>query len=266
MYCPKCASQIVDGQHYCRNCGLKLGVIVEAMEGRGRGPFDFETLKRDLRDLGSNLREGFEEARAFKNTRKLNKTPAASAPGSPQDLSFEIGRSLEIGKSVWANEFSKALKKMKLAHSRKYSLQQATLSIFGGGAMMAVWYYLLEAAANSGLFRNLELIILEKTEAPIFGLIPVIQMLWLLGLIPVARGVAHLINGIFFAPKLEKEPEPQPGFTPDFAPNFAQSHIRPTPAYVSAVPDPATNDLEAGRTPQSQMSVTEDATLRFEPK
>ncbi|MGH9851854.1 MAG: hypothetical protein ACREBD_18615 [Blastocatellia bacterium] len=226
-----------------------------------RGQFDFETLKHDLRDLGSSLRAGFEEAHsAIKNTRKLNKTPAPPAPASSMPSGQDWSR--EISKAAWSHEFSKALKKMKVAHSRKYSLQQATLSVFGGGAMMAVWYYLLEAATNSQLLQNLEMIILEKTGTLVVGLVPVIQMLWLLGLIPVTRGVAHLINGIFFAPKPEKEPEPQPGFTP----NSAQNYIQPTPAYVSAVADSATSDLETGRTPQPQMSVTEEATLRFEPK
>ena len=261
MFCPKCASQVADNQRYCRNCGLKLDVLVDFIEGRGRGPLDFETLKHDLRDLASNIRAGFEEAHsAIKNTRKLNKTPATPAPASPQDWQREMS------KAVWSHEFSKALKKMKVAHSRKYSLQQAALSIFGGGAMITVWYYLLEAATNSGLLNNLETIIMDKTETPIVGLVPVIQMLWILGLIPVARGVAHLINGIFFAPKLEKEPEPQVSFAPGFPPNSTQSYIQPPQAYVSAVPGPATNELEADRNLQPQMSVTEDSTLRFEPK
>jgi hypothetical protein len=266
MFCPKCANQIAENQNYCRNCGLKLHLIVDAIQDRpSRGQFDFETLKRDLRDLGSSLRAGFEEA--FKNTRKLNKN---APPASRQDWSWEVGN------AVWTREFSevlkhhinRALKKAKAAHSRRYSFQQATLSIFGGGAMIAVWYYLLEAVTNSGLLQNLETIILNETGTyiNINGLVPLIRMLWMLGLIPVARGVAHLINGIFFAPKPEKEPVPQIGLAPDFAPEPAQSHIQPPPAYVSAVADPATNNLDSERTPQPQISVTEDPTLRFEPK
>ena len=264
MFCPRCSNQIAENQNYCRNCGLKLHLIVDAMHDKpSRGQFDFETLKHDLRDLGSSLRAGFEEA--IKNTRKLNKS---GPPASQQD------RSREVSNAVWSHEVNevfkhhigRALKKVKAAHSRKYSFQQAALSIFGGGATMAVWYYVLEAATNSGLLQNLETIIAGKIEAPIVGLVPVIQMLWMLGLIPVARGVAHLINGIFFAPKPEKEPEPQIGFAPDFAPAPAQSHIQSQPAYVSAVADPATNNLESERTPQPQISVTEDPTLRFEPK
>jgi hypothetical protein len=264
MFCPRCANQIAENQNYCRNCGLKLHLIVDAIQDRpSRGQFDFETLKRDLRDLGSSLRAGFEEA--IKNTRKLKQK---APPTSQQDWSREVS------KAVWSHEVNevlkhhigKALKKAKAAHSRKYSFQQAALSIFGGGATMAVWYYVLEAAANSGLLQNLELIIMDKGDTTITGLVPVIRMLWLLGLIPVARGVAHLINGIFFAPKPEKEPEPQIGFAPDFAPTPAQNHIQPQPAHVSAVADPATNSLESERTPQPQISVTEDPTLRFEPK
>ena len=264
MFCPRCSNQIAENQNYCRNCGLKLHLIVDAIQDKpSRGQFDFETLKRDLRDLGLSLRAGFEEA--IKNTRKLKKN---APPASRQDWSREGGN------DVWSHEVSevlkhqvnKALKKTKVAHSRKYSFQQAALSIFGGGATMAVWYYVLETAVDSGLLQNLELIIAGKIDAPVVGLVPVIRLLWMLGLIPVARGVAHMINGIFFAPKPDKELEPQIGFAPDFAPAQAQNHIQPQPAHVSAVADPATNNLESERTPQPQISVTEDPTLRFEPK
>ncbi len=248
MYCPRCSSQIVDNQRFCRNCGLKLDLIVDAVEGRARGPLDFENLKRDLRDLGANLRAGFEEASsAIKKTKRLDKNPAPSTPAVQQILPAD-----------WARELNKVVTKVRAAHSRKYSLQQATLSIFGGAAWMAVWYNLLDAATRSGLLGNLELIIMEKTEAPVFGLIPVIRMLWMLGLIPVARGVAHLINGIFFAPKIEKVAQEQASFTP--------SYVQPAPAYISAVTPPVTNELENERNPQPQSSVTEDATLRFEAK
>ena len=49
-----------------------------------RGGSSLETLKRDLRDLGSSLRAGFEEA--IKNTRKLKQN---APPTSQQDWSRE---------------------------------------------------------------------------------------------------------------------------------------------------------------------------------
>jgi hypothetical protein len=259
MYCPKCATQIVDNQRFCRNCGLKLDLIVDAVEGRRGGPIDFETLKRDIVDFGAGLRSSFEEAHnAIKHTRKLRKGQLNVGAPTPTHMSPQDWSS-EISKAVWSHEFQKALKKTKVAHSRKYSLQQATLSIFGGGAMITVWFYLLEAATNSGLLNTLEATIADKTNAPIFGLVPVIQMLWMLGLIPIARGVAHLFNGIFLAPKAEKEPEPS-------IPNLSPNPIQAPPAYSPAVEAPATNELERERNLQPQMSITEDSTLRFEPK
>lgn len=266
MFCPKCANKIAENQNYCRNCGLKLHLIVDAMQEKTpRAPFDFETLKHDLRDLGLSLRTGWEDAHnAIKNTRRLNKTPSS---GSPQDSSREINKALwsrEVSE-VLKHHISKALKKAKAAHSRKYSFQHATLSIFGGGAMTAVWYYVLEAAANSGLLQNLETILMEK-DPSIFGIVPVMRMLWMLGLIPVARGVAHLVNGIFFAPKPEKEPELQIGFAPNVPSDSSENYVQSTLTYVSAVADPATANIESERTPQPQTSVTEDPTLRFESK
>jgi hypothetical protein len=250
MFCPRCSNQIAENQNYCRNCGLNVGVIVDAMQDKPRGRFDFDPVIRGLHDLGSSLRAGWEEAHnSIKNTRRLNKN------AQKQDLSREVSEVLK-------HQIDKALKKANAAHSRKRSFQQATLSIFSGGAMMAVWYYVLEAVANSGLLQNLQMIILNQTGTyiNIDGLITLIRMLWLLGLIPAARGVAHLINGIFLAPGPEKEL--QTSLATDFAPAPAQHHIQPPPDYVSAVPDPATNSLDSE--PSPQISVTDDPTLRFE--
>jgi hypothetical protein len=275
MYCPRCSNQIVENQNFCRNCGLNVGVIVDAIQDKPRNKFDFEPVIRGLHDLGSSLRAGWEEAHnSIKNTRKLNKS------AQPQDWSREIGKAVwshEVGEVV-KHHINRALKKAKAAHSRKHSFQQATLSILGGGAMMAVWYYALGAATDPALLQNLQMIILEKTGTwvHINGPVSLIRMLWMFGLIPVTRGVAHLINGIFFAPKPEKEPEPELGFAPGFAPAQPQFQYQPAqsapaqpaqpaqPSYASAVADPATNSLESDSPPQT--SVTEDQTLRFEAK
>ena len=33
MFCPKCATQNVDGAHYCRSCGANISLIPQAMTG-----------------------------------------------------------------------------------------------------------------------------------------------------------------------------------------------------------------------------------------
>jgi hypothetical protein len=238
FYCPRCATSAVPGQRHCKNCGIKLDVIQDAIEGR-RGPLDFEKLKKDLRDLGSSLRTGFEEAGIkIKQTQKLSKDPRSIAPNA-------------MNMPNWSREFNKALRKVKAANTRKYSLQQATLSIFGGGVIIAVWYHLLNVAAESGLLQSLELLILEHTGSSVTGLVQVVQLLWLLGLIPIARGVAHLINGIFIAPRKVEEEE-----------------TNTAPAYVYASPvaagNASTNELREEPVADPPPSVIEEETVRFE--
>ncbi len=266
MYCPKCATQAVPGQRFCRSCGTNLGVILDAVEGKQRGPIDFETLKNDLRELGTNLRAGFEQASAgFKNTKRLDPNAQLNQPGNfppPQIVLADMANDLK--KSI-KKEVSKGLSKVHAANTRKYSLQQAALSIFSGGAWMFVWHRLLDQALASGLLASLEQLIQQRGDAPVTGLAPVFHLFWLIGLVPVAKGLAHLLNGIFFAPKLEElEPEEpvvqqQPGYF------YSTSYTPP----VSAVP-PAnnivtntTNELSEKVGNVAQPSVTEDPTMRF---
>ncbi len=261
MYCPKCAAQTVPGQRFCRNCGTNIGVIVDAIEGKRPGPIDFETLKSDLKELGSNLRAGFEQ---FKNTHRLDKqqvAPPANVPPVPgiADLAQELHKSIQRDIE---GQVGKCLRKVRVANSRKYSLQQGMLSIFGGGAIMAAWQVILQHSGT--LIQSIEQIVLQQTGAPIEGL-EVIKFLWMLGLIPMARGVAHLINGIFFAPKLEQPVVEGPTFQPQsytYSAPYA-TPISPVPA-ASHIAGTTTNELNQKVGGAPQPSVTEEATLRFD--
>lgn len=274
MFCPKCAAEAVPGQRFCRNCGTNLGVILDAIENKQRGPIDFETLKSDLRELGSNLRAGFEQASAsFKGTKRFDRNPAAQMPANfppPQVAAAELAQ--EIHKSIRRDvehEISKGLRKVRVANTRKYSLQQATLSLFGGGAMLTAWYYILDALARSNIFDSIERVILEHTgsHVELQGLAVVFRLLWLLGLIPVARGAAHLVNGIFFAPKqAELQAEEAPIYQPQpqnyvYSPPWA-TPVSATPA-ASHIAGNTTNELNERAGSIAQPSVTEEETMRF---
>ncbi len=269
MYCPKCATQAVPGQRFCRSCGTNLGVILDAVEGKQPGPIDFELLKSNLRELGSNLRAGFEQASAgFKNTKKLDQNPQAAQmaqPGNfppPQVVMADMTRDL---KNSIKHEVKKGLNKVRAANTRKHSFQQAALSIFSGGAWMIVWHKLLDQALGSGLLASLEQLIQQKSGEQIVGLVPVFHMVWLIGLIPVAKGLAHLINGTFFAPKLDELEAEEPVIQQQPSYYYSTSYTAP----VSAVPPAShiaastTNELNEKLGKSSQQSVTEDQTLRF---
>ncbi len=296
MYCPKCSTKAVPGQRYCRSCGANLGAIWDAMEGK-RGQLDFETLKSDLKELGMNLRVGFEQAKEnFKaQTNKLNQPnqtvqqnwrgaaapqPSASQPSAPQPSASPMTAVAAATPTAAvppeiAREMRKLLKdlrrmynKVKLANTRKHSLQQGTLSILSGGAWLYAWKMILQAGAASGFLISLEKAFREASGVEVYGSWAAIQMLYLLGLIPVARGVAHLINGIFFAPKAE-DLAAEPDASETLAPMF---YYQPQPsAMPSAVETPSvistnelerdTNSMPAAKQPSS---VVEDDTKRFE--
>lgn len=290
MYCPNCSTKAVPGQRYCRSCGANLGAIVDAMEGK-RGQIDFETLKADLKELGMNLRVGFEQAKEnFKSqTNRLNQpnqtvqqnwwgtsqtqppvppataaTPATTTATLPPQVEREMRKTLK--------DLRRMYNKVKLANTRKHSLQQGMLSIFGGGALMLAWHEILHKALTSGFLGNIETAIATsgKVDFPIVGIAPVLASLWVLGLIPVAKGVAHVINGVFFAPKpeeLQEEPEPQwqeyqtPTFNYQPQP-YGMPPAVETPSVIS------TNELERDHNSipvaKQPISVTEDETKRFE--
>lgn len=264
IYCPKCASQAAEGQRFCRTCGTNLGLILDAMAGKQRGPLDFESLKEDLHQLGGSLRSGFEEAREnMKNMKKTHRFAASEVTNAP-DVSCaswaEQREKRRAERLQRARAWRESRGKQKYSpRPRKYSLQQATLSIFSGGAVSLVLYNLLNMAASSGLLANLEQVLVRKLEMPeITGWVPVFQLLWLIGLIPVAKGFAHLINGIFFAPKPEKAnaktETPAPGF------------VKEMPDYITPGNSTPTNEFERRSNAGFQPSVTEDPTLQFAPR
>ncbi len=240
MFCPRCANTAIEGQRFCKNCGMNLGVIVDALEGK-RGPLDFELLKRDLRELGANLRAGFEDvSNGLRGTARLgNKSRSVAG------IENEIDRLLhsidaQTNPSVLDRNITSAvetsLRKIRLAHSRHYSLQQAILNLFGGGAMLGVWYFLLNRITSSGLIESIEKIILVESGYEVVGVGALLQSLWLLALIPLATGVAHLFNAIFLAPRKE-EPGPPPVYVPPPPPPVVEPLPTPLPAPVSIVED-----------------------------
>lgn len=274
MFCPRCANVAIEGQRFCKNCGMNLGVIVDALEGK-RGPLDFELLKRDLRDLGANLRAGFEGVSSgLRGTARLGGSPNdSSGSGAGADL-FERIYKVPMATSPKGSSGSdaqaegtqrrdlldaveKALRKVRLAHSRAYSLQQAVLNLLGGGAMLGVWYYVLSQITSSGLIESLEKIILVESGYEVVGVGALFRSLWLLALIPIATGVGHLLNGIFLVPKSE-DPPSAPVST------LVEPAYRPPAMLAVTEAEAHLPQIEAAPLHREPVSVVEEQTLRFE--
>lgn len=229
MFCPRCASTAIEGQRFCRSCGMNLGVILDAIEGK-RGPIDFETLKRDLRDLGANLRSGFEGAgSAIKRTARLDAGGAGGmVPGT------------EAAPQTSSSSLRREGKRSRAARSRTESFQRAVESLLGGGAMLGVWAFLLHRAYGAGLLESLARVITQESGYLIQGLPEVLESLWVLALIPIGQGVGHLINGIFFAPKAPPPAGPAPVDLPQPMPTTE----RIAPSAVSVTEDPTLRLLQ----------------------
>jgi hypothetical protein len=286
MYCPRCSTKAVPGQRYCRSCGANLGAIWDAMLGK-RGQIDFETLKADLKELGMNLRVGFEQAKEnFKaQTNKLNQPnqsvqqnwwgtgqpqpPVPPAPAAtPATTTATLPPLVEREMRKTLKDLRRMYNKVKLANTRKHSLQQGILALFSGGATLVAWKMLLQTAGASGFLNNLSRILQEQTGVGLWGIEPVIQMLWVLALIPMARGVAHLINGIFFAPspdELAAESDVLEAPAPMF---YYQPQPQAMPSAVETPSAISTNELERDTNSipvaKQPISVVEDETKRFE--
>lgn len=261
MYCPKCASPAVEGQRFCRQCGTNLGVIVDAMEGR-RSPADFERVKADLKELGTSLRAGLEQVhQEFKKKQHEHRKRHHGTNWVADVAETASTAASEVTTALFATSPStKPSKPKRSRESRRYHLQKGILSIFTGSASASAYYLLLKTAAESGLLANLEQLILRRNPN-LTGLVPVVQMLWVFCLIPVAAGLGHLINGLFFAPT-EKELQAKELQAAEAA-RAAQAEAFPNATHqtnqFTAPPPHTTNEINPDYV--TGFSVTEDATL-----
>ena len=256
MYCPKCANPASQGQRFCRQCGTNLGAIVDAMEGR-RGPVDYERVKSDLKDLGTSMRTSLEQVhQEFKKKQhEHRKRYQEEHPNWFADIAqTAASAAIDVKAACFSTPAMKPPSKSKRSReSRRYHVQKGILSIFTGGASAGAYYFLLKTAAESGLLANLEQLVLQRNPN-LTGLVPVIQMLWMFCMIPVATGIGHVINGMFFAPS-EQDLKAAEGA--GAAQNEAFPNALHPPSTFTATPTRITNEIS----PEFGYTVTEDPTL-----
>jgi hypothetical protein len=212
---------------------------------------DFERVKSDLKDLGTSMRAGLEQVhQEFK--KKQNEHRKREHPHWIADIAQSASTvATDVTTACFSSPNTKASKSKRSRESRRYHLQKGILSIFTGSASAGAYYLLLNTAFESGLLANLEQLVLQRNPN-LTGLVPVVQMMWVLCLIPVATGVGHLINGLFFAPS-EQEIQAAEARTDGFT-----NSINPAPAFINPVPR-TTNEINPDF--RTDYSVTEEPTL-----
>lgn len=60
MFCPKCATQNIEGAHYCRACGANLSLVPQALSGQlpTASPIDYRISRRMRRRGQPSLEDG----------------------------------------------------------------------------------------------------------------------------------------------------------------------------------------------------------------
>ena len=193
MFCPKCGGESLETQRFCKACGTNLQLINNALSGGDspQGPFgiDVEALAKNARDFAQSWKTSWSGAHL--------KVGVSDLQGSRSDETRE-GRRItrEIKKQAREEARRQNLPRPKdyMSYSWQHNLRSGLVSLLWGAGLGVVLYYLSQNAIDSGLIRHIE----EQSRGHVQGLEPVVRMIWLIALLPVLKGLAHIIYAAFF--------------------------------------------------------------------
>lgn len=216
MFCPQCGTESSADLHYCRSCGANLRVIGKAVslsEAINRT----DGVPARLKDMMKNLKVEKVTEDVSRALERMNKEIMRSA----QDT--------RATKPGWL-----AAKRKTAAQRRERYLTKGMIKFFWGGGLTIFLY----ALANA-LVLKLPPDVIAKIP---FEVGPVVQVIWMLGLIPMLSGVGHVLAGLFVRPDPPKELElpDQPPLRIDppvegsqYSTEATLANSRPVPASVT---------------------------------
>lgn len=186
MFCPKCGSQTVEGQRFCKACGTNVQLINDALRSgdSSQAPFgiDVEALKKNAMDFAQSWKTGW--------------SGVAGGKDWHQGAHESVREMREIKRKAKEEARRQNLPKPReyMSYSWQHSLRSGLVSLFWGGGLGIVLYYLGRTVIDSGLIRQLE----ESSQGHVQGLEPLVRILWLIALLPVLKGLARIIYAAFF--------------------------------------------------------------------
>lgn len=217
MYCPQCGTESSEGLQYCRSCGANLRVIgkavslSEAIARSDRGPLP------KIKEMMKNLKIEHVSEDISRALDQMNK---------------EIARSSDDPKPPKIG----GRRTKTAAQRREKHLTTGAVSFFGGIGF-AIFLYFLTGALVLKLPPDF------VARVP-FAIEPVVQIFWLVGLMPVLSGLGHMVAGLMVRPDpAELEATQRERETVRPAPELSQREpiARPTPVSVT---ERTTNLLE----------------------
>ena len=256
MYCPKCGAEVVEGQRFCKACGINLQLIINVVKGGGKGPgpwnIDPEELKRNVTDFVDGWKKSFHHEHAKKWKWEYD----AFQKGRPyRESARELRR--KARDEVRRRNLPQPGQWMK--YSRQHNFKEGLISLFSGAGLSYVFFKAGQEVINSGVIHEIPRI----TDAQVHSLEVLARIFWLFMLIPLLKGFGQLIYATFFAESLSTLTE-RYTIPPEELREEARITAPPVERHTApqAAPGAATRDFEAlGEPPPS---VTENTTQFFE--
>jgi hypothetical protein len=183
MYCPKCGSEAMQNQRFCKLCGTNLQLIHDTLKGgdSAQSPFglDVEALKQNALEFAKSWKSGWNE------------------PWQPHAHQGEMRvTARELRRQAREEARLQNLPKPKewLSYSWQHNLRDGLISLFSGVGLAVLLYYLGLEAINSGVIRDIPRI----TDRQIEGIERGLHWVWLVGLLSALKGLAQIIYAAFF--------------------------------------------------------------------
>lgn len=187
MYCPKCGTEAMQTQKFCKLCGTNLQLIHDTLKGgdSAQAPFgiDVEKLTQNALEFAKSWKSGL-------HVHWPEQRNAHTNPGEARASAREIRR--RAREEARLRNLPKP--KEYLSYSWQHNLRDGLIGLFTGAGIGILLYYLSQEAINSGIIREIPNITDIKRDAIGRGL----SWVWLIGLIPMLKGLAQIIYAAFF--------------------------------------------------------------------
>lgn len=249
MFCPKCGSQTVEGQKFCKTCGTNIQLINDAIKSGDSAQTPFGI---DVDSLARNAKE-------FAESWKKNWQPKVVGMKIDQSRVDSIRSQREARRKERAETRRQNLPKPKeyMSYSWQHNLRNGLVSLFWGTGLGIVLYYLGRTVLDNGLIDQ----VADATGKQFHGLDMLVRLMWLIALLPVSKGLAQIIYGAFFG---ESMATLTARFTPQPLLEEAPASIRQDTAPVSQTEPVRAYEPFSPSSSEPPPSVTEHTTHIFE--
>lgn len=200
MYCPQCSSEVNEGQKFCKMCGTNMQFVAQAInrsdDTLGQMGIDVEAFKRNAQEVARKIKEGIHISIA---TAKEHAGHAHSHDwGKDWEKTEKTTKELRkqtSGKSRSELRHERAMHNEIVKHSWQYNLKNGLISLFSGGGLAILFYYISRTAIDAGTISDIG----QLSGHDIRGVEQLLNLLWLFALIPILKGAAQLIYAAFSA-------------------------------------------------------------------